>query len=62
VILSRRPARIADLYRTAAQTPDVIGVLFVNIWTVRIDWQLQDTGSLRALAQAVKAYSALAGA
>ncbi len=58
----QRPARIADLYRTAAQTPGVIGVLFLNMWTVRIDWRLQDTASLRAFAKAVKAYSASAGA
>jgi hypothetical protein len=52
----QRPAQIADLFRTVYQTPGLIGILYLNMPTVRIDWRLDDTASIRALAMAVRPY------
>jgi hypothetical protein len=52
----QRPAQIADLFRTVYQTPGLIGILYLNMSTVRIDWRLDDTASIRAFAKAVQPY------
>ncbi len=57
-----RPAQIAELFRTVYQTPGLIGILYLNMWTVRIDWRLSDTASIRAFTKAIQAYEPSSGA
>jgi mannan endo-1,4-beta-mannosidase len=51
-----RPAQIANLFRTVYQTPGLIGIIYLNMRTVRIDWRLQDKASIRAFTNALRPY------
>jgi Glycosyl hydrolase family 26 len=53
---SRRPAQIADLYRAVYDKPGMLGVLYLNLLTRRIDWRLLDPASVRAFVAAVRPY------
>lgn len=50
----RRPAQIAELFRTVYQTPGLLGLIYLNTRTARIDWRLNDAASIRAFAKAAQ--------
>jgi hypothetical protein len=52
----QRPAQIADLFRAVYDKPGMLGVLYLNLPTRRIDWRLLDQASVRAFAAGVRPY------
>jgi len=57
----RRPAQIADLFSSVYDMHGMLGVLYLNLLTRRIDWRLLDAASVRAFAAAVRPYTQSAG-
>ncbi|MHB1595640.1 MAG: glycoside hydrolase family 26 protein [Streptosporangiaceae bacterium] len=56
-----RSAQMANLFRTVYQTPGLIGIIYLNVRTVRIDWQLKSASSVKAFAKAVAPFEPSAG-
>lgn len=52
----QRPAQLAALFRAVYQTPGLIGIVYLDMRNVRIDWRLRDTASINAFSKAVQPY------